>query len=339
MPINLKALQRTFDLATYLKTHDPGFKVYGPNFVVRDPKCGKDQKLWVLTQDKSDGTKAGAYICYYCNEGGATPLSLVKRIEDCDTFDAIAILVAHQKGTRPLTDLRMLVQDTLFGVGEIEATRDDTDITPVPLPDEFIRYTDVREPPAYFAKRGIDIIKARRYGLGFCTTGYFANRLVVPVSQHGKQLFFVARWMETKPPAGVKKTLYPKGSRPNRVLFNYDRAKDGERIVIVEDVFSAMHVGKHAVASFGTQFSQYQLELLMRTAAQEIVLMWDRDAITKAYELAKRLAEFWRVSVVELPDIRDPDEFPRKELAAMMSAAPVLDPSGAFRAHVVARLA
>ena len=334
---NLRALQRAFDLRAYLKAHDPDGKDYGANLAVRDPACGKEQKLWVLTTDKADGMRAGSWICYYCGEGGKDVLGLIQRIEDVDKIEAVATLTSYQRDGKPLADLRELVMQTLDGVQETEVW-DDKPAAPVPLPSEFVPGSLEVTLPAYFEQRGLTRKKVMRYNLGWCSSGYFKDRMIIPVTMHDQHQFFVARYMKVKPPTGVKKVLYPKGAKTGRTLFNYDRARHCDQIVIVESVLDAIAVGKSAVASFGTSFSQYQLELLMHTAATEIVIMWDADAIVKAHELAQRLAEFWSLRVVELPDGRDPDEHTRAEHKALIKAAPLLDEAGAFASRVRSRL-
>lgn len=333
--VNFKAIDRAFDTERYVLSVQPGAQRSGGNLIVTCPLCEKD-KLWVLVVDRDD-MRSPAWQCFLCDDRGRTALSLVRRLEDCDTFRALELIQKYQKGNEPIIDLRRLVEDRLVGDVEVWSTEGER----VPLPDEFVRVaSDAKRSdlPPYFAKRGIGPKKAHRWGLGWCEEGYFADRLVVPVTSAGEVVFFVARYMKTVPPKGVKKTLYPKGAKPGRCLFNYDRAKTCERIRIVEGVLDAIHVGRSAVATFGTTLSQYQLELLMRTNAREITIMWDRDAIDKARELADRLSDLWVVRVVELPDARDPDEHTREDLFAMESAAPALDTSGARRAYVLGRL-
>lgn len=341
----MRALIRLFDVRAYLKVYDPDGKDYGGEVAVRCPVCEREGKLWVLCTDK-ETKKAGHWICYYCDQGGNDVVSLVRRLEDCSLFDALEILISHQEDGRQATDLHMLIQDTLFGVeGAIEPHWDDTPIVPVPLPVEFRRTKDVTA-HRYFAIRGISQEQADRYKLGTCKDGKYAGRLVVPVSLHAQQVFFIARYMRKKPPKGVKKALYPHGAKAGRVLFNYDVAKKYTRVYLVEDVFSAMAIGKHAMATFGTSLSQYQLDLLLRSAAQEIIIMWDRDdgakpgqsGYEKAQKVATRLAEFYRVRNVRLPDARDPDEIPRKERMQLVKATPVLDESSAWRAAALAHL-
>lgn len=342
----MRALLRTFDLRAYLKKYDPEHKDYGGEIAVKCPKCDRDAKLWVLVQDKPN-KKAGQYLCYYCGSeevGGKDIISLVRCIEDCSLFQALEILTAHQ-GDSQTFDLHMLIQDTLYGVEELEAKWDTTPIEPVPLPEEFRRVKDVSKYP-YFETRGITQERADTYGLGVVKIGKYANRLVVPIVMDGKQLFWVARFMRTKPPKGIKKTLYPFGARPNRVLFNYDVAKKYERVYLVEDVFSAMAIGPHAMATLGTQFSQYQMDLLMRTNAQEVIIMWDLDpsakpgqsGYEKAMKLAPRLAEYWDVKCVKLPDERDPDELTKRERVKLVRKTPLLTEATAWREQVLTSL-
>jgi len=245
----------------------------------------------------------------------------------------------HTKAGVTTTDLRELVVSTLFGLKGVTTEWDTSFVKPMDLPDEFIPWTKERQRvPTYFKERGITYKRAKRYGLGWCEGGYFHNRLIVPVVFDGRTVFWVARYMAKTPPAGVKKVIYPKGCQTNRVLYNYDRARKHDQIILVEDVWSAMHVGPQAVATFGTSLSQYQLELLLDSRAHEIVLLWDRDAIDKAKKLALRLADFWSVRVVELPDVRDPDEHKRAAVSEMIAATPSQSASDAFKSLVLGRL-
>jgi Toprim domain-containing protein len=364
MPLfNPRAVDRAFDVERYVLDRFPDAQRSGGNLIVTCPRCERP-KLWVLVVDR-DEVRAPAWQCFSgdCGDRGGGAVSTIRRLEDCDMFTAYEQIAKYAKGNQPIIDLRRLVEDRL--AGEIEVWGAEPDL--VPLPDEFVPVRADhrrRDLPSYFAERGIGPKKALRYGVGWCESGYYRNRLVVPVTSGGDVAFFVARYMAQRPPLckarelpcarcggtdehkRLKKTLYPKGAKPGRYLFNYDRARHCETIRIVEGVLDAVHVGRSAVATFGTTLSQYQLELLMRTAAREIVIIWDRDpgakpgksGYEKALALADRLADLWRVRVVKLPDARDPDEHTREALLEMERAAPALDAAGARRSYVIGRL-
>lgn len=363
MPFNFRAVDQAFDVERYVLDRFPDAQRSGGNLVITCPRCER-LKLWVLVVDRDD-VRAPAWRCFGqdCSDSGRGALSTVRRLEDCDTFGALEQIAKYAKGNQPIVDLRRLVEDRL--AGEVEVWSDEPEL--IELPEEFIPVRadhKQRDLPAYFGERGIGPKKALRYGIGWCESGYFRHRLVVPVTRGDEVAFFVARYMARRPPmckardlpcsrcGGVdehkrlKKTLYPKGAKPGHFLFNFDRARHCDTIRIVEGVLDAVHVGRSAVATFGTTLSQYQMELLMRTAAKEIVIIWDRDpgakpgmsGYEKAQALADRLADLWRVRVVKLPDARDPDEHTRESLLELERQAPVLDASGARRSYVVSRL-
>lgn len=353
--LNLKILDRAFDTERYVLQRFPEAQRSGGNLIVTCPACEKD-KLWILIVDR-DNIRSPAWQCFSndCGDAGRTALSLVQRLEELDTFHALERIVQYQKGNQPLIDLRKLVEDRLLNGAEVDQGEPER----ISLPDEFIPVRSGcsrSDLPRYFRERGIGPKKAHRYGLGWYESGYFKNRLIAPVTVGGDVAFFIARYMKKTPPLcaaprlpcnrcggkdkhkRLKKVLYPKGAHPGRYLYNYDRARRCGTIRVVEGVLDAIHVGKSAVATFGTQLSQYQLELLMRSEAREIVFLWDRDAIDKAREQADRLSDLWTIKVVELPDERDPDEHSRDELRAMEEAATSLDVSGARRQYVLGRL-
>jgi hypothetical protein len=363
MLLNFRAIDRAFDVERYVLDRFPDAQRSGGNLVITCPRCEKP-KFWVLTVDRDD-VKASAWRCFGqdCSDVGRGAVSLIRRLEDCDMFMALELVKKFQKGNSPVIDLRRLVEDRL--AGEVEVWSEEGEL--IPLPDEFIpvragdQWSDL---PPYFKERGIGPRRALRYGIGWCESGYFRNRLVVPVTRGDEVLFFVARYMKRRPPlckasdlpckrcGGVdehkrlKKSLYPKGAKSGRHLFNFDRARHCKTIRIVEGVFDAIHIGESAVATFGTSLSQYQMELLMRTAAEELVIIWDRDlgakkgqgGYEKAQALADRLADLWRIRVVKLPDARDPDEHTHQSLHDLEQSAPVLDASGARRSYVISRL-
>jgi len=363
VPFNFNAIDRAFDAERYVLDLHPDAQRSGGNLVVTCPRCDKP-KLWVLVVDR-DGVRAPTWRCFGqdCSDAGRGALSTVRRLEDCDTFQAFEQIARYTKGNQPVVDLRRLVEERL--AGQVEVWSDQA--TPVPLPDEFIPVRagqSWRDLPPYFRERGIGPKRALRHGIGWCESGYFRDRLVVPVVSGGETAFFVARYMAARPPVckasslpcsrcgGVdkhkrlKKTLYPKGAKPGRFLYNFDRARHCPTIRIVEGVLDAVHIGRSAVATFGTSLSQYQLELLMRTSASELVIIWDRDpdakpgqsGYEKAQKLALSLADLWRVRAVELPDTRDPDEHTRESLRELERRAPVLDATGARRSYVIGRL-
>lgn len=388
--MDLLRLERNFDVLSYLKKLGLSYKDSPPNVYLTCPVCDKKDKLWVLIKDKKTSAgviRAGAWICYKCTEGGRSPISLIQRLEDCTRAKAIQVLRegANAKRTTPLRkaveavlgplsrsfeDMSVLSSED-HNSGQGRGDSDDLWVR-IDLPEEYSRdFSSSR------ARRGADAYgltdrQIEKHRIGWCSSGYYRKRLIVPVRspEVDETVSFVARWMSRDVPEGVKKVVYPKkkSAEPvlSKCLFNYEVAKRQRVIVLVEDVFSAIRVGKCAVATFGTNLSRYQKELLLQSSAEEIVLMWDRDATVrhksrpcglvrdrktgrkrpcphcarydKTQKLLLWLSEFWRVKLVILPDKRDPKDWPRKECWRMIRETLSHDARSALRASVEARL-
>lgn len=339
---SLRRLEKRFNLQQYLERFEDR-KTYGDNVAITCPMCEKPDKLWILTKDKrtSEGLMpAGSFVCYFCrdndNDGvGRGPLQLLQWIEDVDFVDGLRLL-ANGADTEVEGSFLEAIETAMRSMDE--PVVEEPPLPAIELPPHFKRITRTRR-PKYLRERGITLKRALRYQLGYCDGGYYKNRLIVPVFLHEQLVSFQARYMKKVPPDGVKKSVFPKGVKTGRMLFNYDRARKQRCVVLVEDPFSAMAVGKQAVATFGTTLSPGQLELLLYSRAEEIVVCWDHDALVKAYKLVDALQEFWTVRVVELPRKTDIDEVPAWKRRELIHNAPTLDAFSAFAGSVRARLA
>jgi len=362
----LARLSRAFNLLEYLQAEPRKPKKYGSSeWAIDCPICGPDgyrEKLWCNVDKRT------AY-CYYCQKGYDV-VALIRLLEDCNLLRAIEVLKDHSAGAS--VNLRQEVDRVMKALGKDDSGEDqDVIVLPtVTLPRGFIAACDADKLPRYFKERQINRARAVRYDLGWTEEGFYRNRLVVPVVQEGRLVTFHARYMQKKPPItdcescggeGIidkevcshcdgtrrsrpKKVRYPKGSKTSYMLYNYDRARHCKRIVILEDTFSTMAVGVGRITggmgSFGTSISPHQLAMLLGTDAEEIVLMWDEDAIEKAHEEAERLGEFWKTRVVELPDTKDPDDYPYPQRPHLLKLIEKTTASGSarFSARVKARM-
>lgn len=152
-----------------------------------------------------------------------------------------------------------------------------------------------------------DVIK--RWRVGYCLTGPYANRLVIGVRQGGKQVYFNTRYcgdhlLKSKNPPNQEKCM-----TKEHCLLGYDFCVGAKKIVICEGWLSCTPF-EHAVALMGKTCSQYQMDLLSRLAeagAEEFVLATDPDASREAFDLSKRMAgRFPNVTYLTLPMGRDP---------------------------------
>lgn len=362
MNLNLTRLEKRFDLQTYIEQYDG--RMVGENFVMHCPQCEKDEKLYVLMHDKQhhngDTVPRGTWICYYCNDndegGGAgrTCLSLIEWLEDVEFVDAAKRLA--EGGTSADADFIGAIEKTLAELDQGE--KEDADEAPPPkvlLPREFIRI-DERKYPSYVAERGISLERAMRFRLGYCKSGYYENRLIAPVYFDRNLVGFQARYMKKKPPMcslhdlpckecggvekhkRIKKTKHAAGAKMSSVLYNWDEAREAKRLVLVESPWAVIKLGRCGAGTFGKNLSSAQLELVMKSDASEVVIIWDRDidhapgkgGYDKSVVLAERLSQFVRVRAVKLPPKVDIDDLAVREVGEQIERTKAMDVNAAW---------
>lgn len=163
----------------------------------------------------------------------------------------------------------------------------------------------------YLTGRGVVARDVQQYRIGYCSSGLFNDRVVVPVVENGELVFFVARLFRGK---GLKyryPTVAQAGGRgPSDVLFNLDGVKGRPRVRIVEGVFDAMaevRRGEAAVAMLGMGLSLTQVAKLAMAGCREAVVECDNDAPLREIEkIARRVEGVMQVSVAR--PMCDPDE-------------------------------
>lgn len=144
----------------------------------------------------------------------------------------------------------------------------------------------------YFRFRGLNPRWIKEVGIGYCLTGAYHHRVIVPVYTQGELRTFVARtWLRDE----NKKVLMAEGSQAARALFGYDRPDDTGAVILVEGVFDAIRMWElgypHTVATLGAHVTDQQRVLLKRLEPTHVILLRDADetgresAIKEAREL------------------------------------------------------
>ncbi len=176
---------------------------------------------------------------------------------------------------------------------------------PVEIPREFI--LGGAQPKRMLEGRGIYRHWASQFGMGYCLTGYYAYRVIVPVVTKYELRTFVARsWL----PQGKPKILTPPNSRAAEALFGYDLIKPGSDLIVVEGVFDALRVmdafygGDYSVvATLGAHITDGQRRLLQQTGFLNVILMRDNDEAGRTAQLKETkelLAAMMNVKVARL---------------------------------------
>lgn len=172
----------------------------------------------------------------------------------------------------------------------------------------------------YLERRGVTPSVIDRAGIGACTGGRFAGRVIIPVKDDdGAWVWYVGRtWGPSERPY-----LYPRGDRRG-VMFHQAAlgVKTDTPAMIVEGCFDALAVWPDGVAVLGKPTEENVESFL--AAARPVALVLDGDAHREGWAIAYRLRlHGQRAGSVRLPPRIDPDEVPLQELrdAAVESLA------------------
>ncbi|MGB2940300.1 MAG: DNA primase [Candidatus Dormiibacterota bacterium] len=223
------------------------------------------------------------------------------------------ILLNHRAGSRGLTYLqkRGVEPETIeaFAVGYAPMSRNADNLL------RFLKSKGVGDDEA--VKAGLAL-----GGEGRRTIDRFRGRLMIPIrDETGTIVAFGGRAMDSTPPKYMNSpqtSIYDKG----RTIFGLSQAKKaisaGDKALLVEGYFDVMMAHQNgiasAIASSGTAFTPEQVKIVRRFAADLLVCLdadeAGRNATQRVIEMASKA--HMRVTVVELPNAKDPGEFFQK---------------------------
>ena len=211
-------------------------------------------------------TQTGKWHCWVSNVGGRNFFQLFKKVSATkEQFDELVELVGENK---------------FYKVKE----EDKKNI--VKLPDDFKPLWNgndgivKRHALTYLYKRGItdeDIIK---YNIGYCDSGLYSNRIIVPsYDSNGRLNFFVGRDFYSG------KMKY-KNSPTSKDIIGFDIFINwDEPIILCEGVFDAIAIKRNAIPLFGKTVPKLLMKKIYEKCTNTIYILLDRDAIKDSIKM------------------------------------------------------
>lgn len=254
----------------------------------------------------------GRWICFKCSRSG-NPVSFVMQYYHVDFEEAKEILLTYDYDVEEYKKQR--TSFTGYGAGGL--TEEERLLLYIarqgePIEEEIkITYTCPRPPTnckslmenfnnpeafiffQYLQGRGVTLENIRDHNISYVTYGEvelvdgrkmnLINHLVFfTFDNNGMPVYWNTRSIDPNPfiksfNAPAKVTEYSK----NNTVFNLNRARFYDKIVVTEGVFNAMTVGNHGVATFGKKVTEEQVKMMLEATAQfntPIYLFLDKDA-------------------------------------------------------------
>ena len=169
---------------------------------------------------------------------------------------------------------------------------------------------------AYLQSRGINQTESEFYDLHFCESGYWANRVLIPVySISGQLMCFQGRSITDN---GRQKYI-TSGRRNVYMPFDLRCARDVcDTLIVMEgplDVIAAGRAQVLACAMLGIHPTEYQINQLIGMAKDfsltSLLVWFDTGAVDSAMELQLKLNPFIPTGIVIQPDgFKDPGSTP-----------------------------
>lgn len=248
--------------------------------------------------------KSGQYNCWTCHPPtkGRTPVSLFKKL-------SVPIeKINEMKG--------------YFGQNVYKNTQETT--AQVSLPQEFISLMDndksleYRHAITYCKKRGITELDILKYNIGYCKTGRFRNRIVIPSYDKAGQInYFIARSYEKEP---YRKYDAPSCNKNELIGLEYF-VNWKIPVILCEGMFDAMAFKRNTIPLFGKTIPKALMMKLVESEVKTIYLALDKDAFKESISYAQKLIDLGKdVYLVEL-DGKDPSELGFEHVTTLLHTA------------------
>ena len=172
----------------------------------------------------------------------------------------------------------------------------------------------------YLYARGLTDIDFIKYNIGYCTSGDYGGRVIIPSYNGSNQLnYFVARTYD----GNYFKYKNPEASKD--IIFFENLINWNVPIILCEGVFDAMSIKRNAIPILGKSISTSLYRKIITSKVKDIYVALDDDAKDRALQIGEKfLNQGKRVFIVTLPD-KDPSEMGFKAFTEHIQTAKELD--------------
>lgn len=264
------------------------------NYGFACPFCNHYKKDKLEVNLNPESQYFGRWQCWVCGEKGRTIKSLLRHMK-------VSSEEAYQ-----------VLQFTEDSASHYDKTKQNLTKTIVRLPDEFqsiwtaepnsVEALRVRR---YLYARGLTDNDFIKYGIGYCVTGKYADRVIIPSYSENNMLnYFVGRSLN---PEAYMKYLNPVAPKDDIICFEnfIDWSKP---VIVCEGMFDAMAIKRNCTCLLGKRMSGALVRKLIENPVDSIYLVLDRDAKKTAISVCQTLLELGKKVYFVVPPKKDPSD-------------------------------
>jgi len=175
----------------------------------------------------------------------------------------------------------------------------------------------------YLYDRGLNDNDFIKYGIGYCTSGEYGGRVILPSYSESNRLnYFVGRSYD----GNYFKYKNPEVSKD--IIFFENLINWNAPIILCEGVFDAIAIRRNAIPLLGKNIPNSLYKKIITSKLTDIYIALDLDAQTEALTIAEKfLNQGKKVFLVNMKD-KDPSEMGFKAFTELIQQAEELDLSG-----------
>jgi DNA primase len=261
----------------------------------------KKMEIQTITNDKGENP----WHCWVCNKSGKKLSSLFK-----------ALKVSREK----ISELyKVLNVQPKYNANQIDSAFRST--TAIDLPKEYIPLVSISDSIEYKnaihylrAKRKITLSEIVKYNIGYCETGEYSKKIIIPsYDEFGKLNYFVGRAYYDAESFKHKNPDVSKNCVGFELFINWSLP-----IVLVEGAFDAIAVRRNAIPLFGKTISEDLRKKIIEHKVSKLYICLDKDAQKQALEHAEYFMNNGvQVYFVDL-DQKDPAEIGFEQMSKLI---------------------
>jgi len=294
------------------------------------PKCNHRKKKLEINLDK-DNQNYQKYHCWVCNFRGTRLINLFKaanaskeQIRRLSTITGIKL----QPTTESLSNIKFDAKDDESVNNDITLPKN---FWPLYKNDKTIEYKNALR---FIKKRGLSSPDILRYNIGYCASGAYKGRIIIPSYNYiGELNYYTGRDIYPNSNLKYKNPPVSKDIVMFELFINWN-----EPINLCEGVFDAMTIGINAIPIMGKTLSHNLMEKIKQYKPKVNIIL-DNDAQKDAYALGSMLAnDGIVVNVIELPKNKDPNTLGFNKIWQLIKKSKSQDNSDLYKEEILAKL-
>ena len=278
----------------------------------------------VLGQGKVSANDNVAYHCPFCNHHKRKlEVNIVTQYWHCWVCNAAGrkLTVLFRKLNAPRTKIARLAE--LLDDVAFRPSKTTTDTPILQLPAEFkplwkldTSSPEYRNAVMYLKRRGITIRDILKYRIGYCTSGAYGGKIIIPsYDANGSLNYFVSR-------AYYDDDIYKHKNPPtSKDIVGFELHINWYMpIILVEGAFDAIAIRRNAIPLFGKTISNTLKKRIVEKGVKDIYICLDLDAKKQALEAAEYfIANGINVFFVDMTD-KDPSEMGFEKITKLVNS-------------------